>query len=55
MTTRVRSMLLLAVLLIGILFVLWFRGFVAQDRCLDAGGRWNSGTRSCEGGAPHAQ
>jgi len=23
--------------------------FIEQDRCLDAGGRWNSGQQSCEG------
>jgi hypothetical protein len=27
----------------------WFTSFVAQDRCLDAGGRWEHSQRACSG------
>jgi hypothetical protein len=28
--------------------ILWLPGFMAQDKCLDSGGRWNAGSKTCE-------
>ena len=49
------AVLLLGVLSLGIALFLWFPRFITQDRCLDGGGRWNTATESCEGGAPHVR
>lgn len=40
-------LLLLAVLLAGVARPV--KNFLAQDRCLDSGGRWNARAQSCEG------
>lgn len=40
--------LIILVLLGTLLIVRWCVRFVAQDRCLDQGGRWDSRTASCQ-------
>lgn len=50
MSKRTRAVLLLVALMLVVAIARWLAGFVAQDRCLDSGGRWNGETRSCEGG-----
>lgn len=56
--TEVRTKRALLLLVLGICVVLliyWLRVFIAVDRCLDSGGRWNPERQSCEcveGAAP---
>lgn len=33
---------------IGLLYQFWGREFIAQDRCLDAGGAYQQATQSCD-------
>jgi hypothetical protein len=28
--------------------VLWLSEFIARDKCLDSGGRWNAALKTCE-------
>lgn len=35
-------------LVVGLVYVLWGRGFAAQDRCLDAGGSYDKQTGTCD-------
>lgn len=40
-------LLLIGIILLSVL-AFWFKGWVAIDRCLDSGGRWNYDKRACE-------
>lgn len=44
---------IVGLVVLGVLIAVWLivrSDFVAQDSCLDAGGRWNDG--ACEGARP---
>lgn len=38
----------IGLLSIGLLYLFWGREFIAQDRCLDAGGAYQQATQSCD-------
>jgi hypothetical protein len=38
---------LIGLLLVGAL-AFWFKGWLAVDKCLDSGGRWNAENNECE-------
>ncbi|MBF4280948.1 hypothetical protein EAY27_28130, partial [Vibrio anguillarum] len=38
----------ISLLSIGLLYQFWGREFIAQDRCLDAGGAYQQATQSCD-------
>jgi hypothetical protein len=48
MSRRARVAVLVAVVALAILVGVLFMRWLAIDRCLDAGGRWNYATRACE-------
>ncbi|WP_199560107.1 hypothetical protein [Sphingomonas psychrotolerans] len=41
-------LVLLTVALAALLAWLWWSDYILVDKCLDAGGLWNAGTRICE-------
>jgi hypothetical protein len=40
----------IVILLLLVAGAMWFRDFLAVDKCLDRGGRWDEETHSCEAG-----
>lgn len=48
MARRSRILAVLLVIALLLLIAWWAKGFIRQDQCLDNGGRWNAGSRSCE-------
>jgi hypothetical protein len=48
MSRKARVTVLVAVAALAIFVGVWFMRWLAIDRCLDAGGRWNYATRACE-------
>lgn len=43
-----KMIVILVAVIILILAVVWGKGFLSVDSCLDSGGRWNSESKNCE-------
>ncbi len=48
MSRYARVVVVVAVIAIVVLLVVRLERWLAVDRCLDAGGRWNDASRSCD-------
>ncbi len=48
MNRRTAVVIALALATIALFVLFYARSFIAQDKCLDNGGRWNSDSSTCE-------
>lgn len=49
MSKNKRILVVVVVLALGFWATWWLKGFIAEDRCMDAGGVWNAKAMTCVG------